>query len=338
MFVRFWGVRGSYPVPGSATCRYGGHTPCVQVCPDDDSIVILDAGTGLRRLGKELVGDALRGAAVSKRGDRRATACGRGEGHCHLLVSHTHWDHIQGLPFFAPLYVPGNRVTIYGRQREVHLGDIFAGQTQDPYFPVSLQDVGAAVGYRELIEGTRFRLGESVTVSCARLNHPYIAVGYRVDADGGSLAYISDTAPFDRIVLGCEFVPTSPDLDQAPPEEEVAVLRAMRAGVLELCQGVDLVIFDTMFEMREYHAYPHWGHSAPEHAVAIAEEAGARALALFHHHPDRSDDQQDAILARVVASTSLEVIAAREGLEVGCTGAGIEVRQTPLRRGSREGG
>jgi phosphoribosyl 1,2-cyclic phosphodiesterase len=327
MFVRFWGVRGSYPVPGEATCRYGGHTPCVQVCPDDESVVILDAGTGLRRLGKVLVGDAVPGsAAVTKGGDRRATSCGRGEGHCHLLISHTHWDHIQGLPFFAPLYVPGNRVTIYGRQREVHLGDIFAGQTQDPYFPVSLQDVGADVGYRELIEGTRFALGDSIEVSCARLNHPYIAVGYRVDADGGSVAYISDTAPFDRIVLGYDFVPSTPDVDKAPPEKDAAVLQAMREGVLELCRDVDLVIFDTMFEMSEYRSYPHWGHSAPEHAVAVAEEAGARALALFHHHPARSDEQLDAIHARVAASTSLHVIAAREGLEVDCTGSGVEER------------
>ncbi|MCK5796103.1 MAG: MBL fold metallo-hydrolase, partial [Deltaproteobacteria bacterium] len=315
-------MRGSYPVPGVGTNRYGGNTACVEVRPADGTVIIIDAGTGIRKLGQALV-------APAPGGDVSPFAEGRG--HSHLLISHTHWDHIQGLPFFAPLYVPGNVVTIYGRQREVRLGDIFASQTRDPYFPVSLGDVGAEVVYRELIEGTHFflgesSLGESVSVHCARLNHPYIAVGYRVDADGGSVAYICDTAPFDRIVLGDQFVPQSPDIDEPPGEADAAVLEAMRQGVVELCRDVDLVIYDTMFEMSEYRAFPHWGHSTPDHAVAIAQEAGARAVALFHHHPRRDDEAQDAIVARTAESAEILVLGAKEGLVLECHGAGIEER------------
>jgi phosphoribosyl 1,2-cyclic phosphodiesterase len=309
MHVRFWGVRGSYPVPGSRTCRYGGHTACVQVCPDDGTLIIIDAGTGLRQLGQTLVADP-DGAAAS------------GRANCHLLISHTHWDHIQGLPFFAPLHVPGNHLQIYGHQRKAHLSEIFNNQTRDPYFPVSMDDVGATVRYSELVEGSGFEIGQCF-VRCARLNHPYIAVGYRIETGESSVAYVSDTAPFERIVLGYEFVSKRPDLAEAPNGQEAATLAAMRAGVVELCRNVDIMIYDTMFELSEYQQFPHWGHSAPEHALEIAQEANARCLALYHHHPNRSDDEQDAIVARVgelakAEAPRLAIVGAKEGMTVDC--------------------
>lgn len=299
MRVKFWGVRGSYPAPGLKTNRYGGNTCCVQVCPQDGTTLILDAGTGIRRLSKDL----------------GQSNFGQGKGICNLLISHTHWDHIQGLPFFAPLYVKGNEIVIYARQREVNLRTIFCSQTQEPYFPVSLDDVAANVSYRELVEGSQFEVG-CAKVSCARLNHPYISIGYRIEDESGSLAYISDTAPFDHIVLGYDYIASRPDLEKSPKPSDNAILEAMRLGVLDLCRNADLVIYDTMFEMDEYLAYPHWGHSSPSYAVEIAQEAGAACLALFHHHPLRTDDQIDEILKTTQNNANISVIAATEGMEL----------------------
>ncbi len=300
MRVRFWGVRGSFPVPGPSTNRYGGNTSCVQLSPDNGTVLIVDAGTGIRRLGKELMTrPAFRG----------------GQGVVHLLISHTHWDHIQGLPFFAPLYVKGNQINIYARQRDVDLADIFQSQTQDPYFPVGLEEVAAQVTYTDLSDGARFNAG-GVQVRCTRLNHPFIAIGFRIDADGASVAYISDTAPFASIVLEHEYIATRPDIEAPPSVPEAAKLEAMRHGVVELCRGCGLVIYDTMFLPDEYRARPHWGHSCPEHALEIVEAAGASCLALFHHAPERSDEQVDAELARAQAVASCRVVAAAEGMEL----------------------
>ena len=314
MFVRFWGVRGSYPVPGPSTARYGGHTACVELRPDDETVIIVDAGTGIRPLGKALTHSAEGPAAL---------ALASGEGRCHVLVSHTHWDHIQGLPFFAPLYTSGNVVTVYGQQREVHLSRIFASQSREPYASHRLDEVKAHLEYRELVEGASFELGPGVHVSCARLNHPYVSVGYRIECPTGTVAYVSDTSPFDRILLGYDFIQRAPA--SGPRAEELAILSAMRTGVVALCRDADLVIYDTMFEPAEYEAVPHWGHSTPDHALDIVEEAGARSLALFHHNPSRSDDAQDQILARVVAAAALPVIAAREGMALFCNGEGVRL-------------
>jgi phosphoribosyl 1,2-cyclic phosphodiesterase len=298
MHVRFWGVRGSFPVPGPKTNRYGGNTACVQVHPDDGSALIIDAGTGIRKLGQELM------------------AAGADQTTVHLLISHTHWDHIQGIPFFAPLYTPGNRINIYARQRDVHLRTIFSSQTEDPYFPVSLNEVAADVTYTALVEGQELVVGDT-RIRCARLNHPYIALGYRLDGDGGSVAYVSDTAPFDRILFGHQYIAGGPDLDGPLPEEDRVKLEAMRQGVVDLCRDCDLVIYDTMFRLPEYMARPHWGHSSPEHALDVVHEAGARCLALFHHAPGRSDEEvaHDLAAAREAAGADgCDVLAAREGM------------------------
>ena len=305
MKVRFWGVRGSYPVPGAATNRYGGNTSCVQICPGDGTVLIIDAGTGIRKLGQRLMRGPL----------------GSGEGECHLLVSHTHWDHIQGLPFFAPLYEAGNRINLYGRQREIHLKTIFSSQTDEPYFPVSLDEVAADVCCVELIAGAFFNLGDT-TVRCALLNHPGLAIGYRMESGGRSVAYISDTSPFDQILFRegrLSGPPTGP-----PTPEEAAELQRIRRGVIGLCKGCDLVIYDTMFTMEEYTERPHWGHSSSHHAVELVEEARARALALYHHAPDRSDDHLDRMVSQIQTTTSLQLLAAAEGQELVLTDDGVE--------------
>jgi len=302
MKVRFWGVRGSFPVPGSHTNRYGGNTSCVEVLPKGGTPIVIDAGTGIRHLGKELMQGRF----------------GEGKGTAHLLISHTHWDHIQGLPFFSPLY-KGNTLHLFARQRDdVHLRAVFESQTEYPYFPVPLASVKADIRFHEIVEGQQFEIG-SASITCTRLNHPWIAIAYRVDVDGASVVYASDTAPFSDILLEQEYIPKAPVLGAPLDPADAAKLRAMREGLVHLSRNADLLIYDTQFTPEEYQARPHWGHSTPASAIEIAVEAKAKKLILYHHAPARSDDEQDAILHRVrtmLVGIPLEVDAAYEGMEL----------------------
>jgi phosphoribosyl 1,2-cyclic phosphodiesterase len=305
MKVRFWGVRGSIPVPGRSTNRYGGNTSCVEVRPRGAWPIIIDAGTGIRRLGKGLMEEAF----------------GEGGGTAHVLISHTHWDHIQGLPFFAPFYTRGNKMHVFARQREdTHLQAVFASQTEDPYFPVPLTSLKAEVEFHELVEGAQFAI-DGARITCTRLNHPWIAMAYRIDADGGSLVYASDTAPFADVLLEHEFIKTPPVLGSPLPTDIADKLKTMRAALVAMCKGTDLLVYDTQFTPAEYKRQPHWGHSTPDDAIAIAREAQVKTLCLYHHAPMRTDEAQDEILAACrktvkKAGDAFDVIAAYEGLEV----------------------
>ncbi len=307
MKVHFWGVRGSHPVPGPATLRYGGNTSCVEVrCGDDASPLrlILDAGTGLRRLSKELM----------------LTEFGEGKGKAHLLVSHTHWDHIQGLPFFAPLYQAGNHFQVYARQRDdTHLRTVFALQSDNPYFPVPFDAAAADVEFTELSDDASFEIGP-VKVRCTRLNHPWIAIAFRLDYEGASVAYVTDTAPFRDILIEQKYIRQPPKPGDPLHPEDAAKLKEMRDGVIRLCEGASLIIYDTQFTPAEYMQRPHWGHSCPEDAIEIATEAGAQSLMLFHHAPDRTDQQIDTLLAHHRAQLEADknpliIHAAYEGLD-----------------------
>ncbi|MDY0000530.1 MAG: MBL fold metallo-hydrolase [Polyangia bacterium] len=297
MKVKFWGVRGSIPVPGPDTIRYGGNTSCVEVVPGDGTTLIIDAGTGIRKLGKQL----MRGAS------------GRGEGDIHLLISHTHWDHIQGLPFFAPLYRSGNRITLYAREQDdKHLDMVLRSATEDPYFPVPFDAAQATVSFRELREGDSFGVG-ACQVRCARLNHPWIALGYRIQDGDRAVAYVSDTAPFVDLILERDFIAAPPRPGESPSEEDQAKLAKMEIDLVELCRGCQFVVFDTMFSLAEYRQRPHWGHSAPEHAVEILRRAGVGRLALYHHGPTRTDAQMDEVVAEARRNApDMEIVGAAE--------------------------
>ena len=306
MRVRFWGVRGSLPVPGMKTERYGGNTSCVEVRSAAGTRVVVDAGTGIRKLGKEL-----------SQGENEGTAS-----HVHLLISHTHWDHIQGLPFFSPLYHAGSSLHVYARKRDdLHLRAVFASQTDDPYFPIPFGEAKADIAFRELLDSAEFEISD-VAVACTRLNHPYIATAYRLSADGASVVYVSDTAPFSDILFEDRFIARPPSPGAELPKTDLAKLAAMRQGVVRLCAGADLVIYDTKITTEDYRRLPHYGHSRPSDAIEICREAGVKQLALFHHAPERSDGEVDAILAdarAIVArdKISLDVVAAYEGMDLG---------------------
>jgi len=277
----------------------------VEVTSAAGTRIIIDGGTGIRRLGKELMRSEFES----------------GKGQAHILVSHTHWDHIQGLPFFAPFYREGNRLFVYARQRDdQNLRSVFASQADAPFFPVSFQSTRANVSFRELHDGAKFEI-EDVRVATTRLNHPHIATAYCVAADGARVAYISDTAPFSDILFGQEFLSGPSSSRARPGKADKARLTSMSAAVVRLCEGADLVIYDTMFTAEEYRQFPHFGHSRPSDAIAVAGKAEAKRLALFHHAPDRSDAEVDAMLAGARSQGAreakrLDIIAAFEGLDL----------------------
>jgi len=293
------------PVPGARTERYGGNTSCVEITSSAGTRIIIDGGTGIRRLGKEM----MRAEFES------------GKGQAHILVSHTHWDHIQGLPFFSPFYREGNRLFVYARQRDdQNLRSVFASQADSPFFPVSFDRTRASVSFRELHDGASFEI-EDFSVSTARLNHPHTATAYAVAADGAKVAYISDTAPFTDILFGQEFLSGPPSRNAKLSRGDKTKLSAMAGAVARLCDGADLVIYDTMYTADEYRQLPHFGHSRPSDAIGVCAKASCKTLVLFHHAPDRSDAEVDTVLADARAQAeavakSLEVVAAFEGMDL----------------------
>jgi len=299
MLVRFWGTRGSIATPGGATLRYGGNTSCVEVAPDSGAVILIDAGTGAAALGRTLMEQ------------------GRG-GRGHILISHTHWDHIQGLPFFAPLFVPGNEWHIYGpRGLGQSLRDVIAAQMDYAYFPVALNAFAANVQFHEVVEGA-FTIEETRVVT-HYLNHPALTVGYRLEADGASVVYASDHEPH------------SPHAGEGHPEEP----EAGDAAHVEFIRDTDLVIHDAQYTAAEYPAKIGWGHSTMEYAVDVAMAANVKELALYHHDPTRGDEAVDALLAAARARVSaaggeLSVIGAAEGAAIELRGAANVNRPAPF--------
>jgi CheY-like chemotaxis protein/phosphoribosyl 1,2-cyclic phosphodiesterase len=289
MRIRFWGTRGSLAKPGATTVRYGGNTSCVEVRAPDGTLIVLDCGTGAHELGQALL------------------ASGEHPIRGHLLITHTHWDHIQGFPFFAPLFVPGNEWEVYAPQGlGQRLEQTLAGQMEYTYFPVPLGQLRATIRYHELAEGA-FEVG-SVRVTTRFLNHPGLAMGYRLEAAGVVVVYATDHEPHSR----------HHGEAPGPDGEGVGPVHREDQRHVEFLAGADLVIHDAQYTLEEYPGKLTWGHTPAERAVDFARAAGARRLALFHHDPLRTDEAVDRLLAscrrRVAAGGgALDVFAAAEG-------------------------
>lgn len=267
--VTFWGVRGSIATPGPETAVYGGNTSCVEVQAGGQRI-IFDTGTGVRALSQKVLAE-------------------RRPAQASVFYSHVHWDHIQGLPFFTPLYVPGSKLDFYGPKGDRPLFDVLALQMSHPVFPVKLSDVGATLRFTDLADGARIPLGDDVTVTCARLNHPGGVLAYRVDHGGHSVVYATDTEHYSCV---------DPRL-------------------VRLAQGADLLIYDAMYDDDEYagsRGAPRtgWGHSTFTEGIRVADAAGVRRLVLFHHDPSHDDQRVRAIEEQARAARP-GTWAAREG-------------------------
>ena len=305
--VTFYGVRGSCPCSDGHMARYGGATSCVAVEVDEATPpIVLDLGTGCRRLGDELL------ARYFPCAPPPAGAPPHAEGHhaahprppaspsleVHAFVTHLHFDHVQGLPFFGPALRSDTRVSIYGpRQTGISLGQAFERFVQPPYFPVELGELPAELCFFEVGDGA-VELG-STRVVVREIPHLGVTVGYRIEHAGTSIAYLSD--------------------HQAPADGS-KVRWAVDEAVLELCSGVDLLVHDAQFTDDEFALKGHWGHSTPAYAVHVAREAGARRLVLFHHDPTHDDGDLDLLGAEAGALASAagleDLIVAAEGVSI----------------------
>ena len=298
MHVRFWGTRGSIAKPGPSTIRYGGNTSCVEVRSARGTLVILDCGSGAHSLGQNLIS-----------GDTKRL---RG----HILISHTHWDHIQGIPFFAPLFAPGNEWDIYGpRGLDQSMRETLAGQMQYTYFPVTPDQFGATIRYHDLVEGT-FDIGD-IKVLTRYLNHPALTLGYRLEADGATIVYCCDHEPYSRSLAGGQGEFVGQDLAHA-----------------EFVHGADLLIHDAQYTAAEYPAKIGWGHSPVEYVVKLSQLGHVKRLVLTHHDPLRDDDALDHVVEDIRSRLSdtespLEVTAAIEGEIVEVEPSHAEAAQRP---------
>jgi ribonuclease BN (tRNA processing enzyme) len=285
--LTFYGVRGSTPCDGRRYERYGGNTSCVALEAPGHQPVIFDLGTGVREYG-EVVNEHYREELEANRVTTPYLAS--------VLLTHLHWDHIIGLPFFTPAFRPDAVIDVYGpRQEAGPLGEVFAGVMCPPYFPITPSDLGGAVSFHDVGDEEFAINGAKVRSRWVRHTDP--ALGHRIELEGVSVAYISDHGP------GC--VPD--DADDFIPER-----------VLELCDGVDVLMHDAQHTLAEYEAKRHFGHSSIEYAVHVARTAGVRELVLFHHCPSHADDAVDELLRHAADLSARtggpEVVAAHEGL------------------------
>jgi phosphoribosyl 1,2-cyclic phosphodiesterase/CheY-like chemotaxis protein len=298
--IKFWGVRGSIPVPGPSTIGYGGNTTCVEIRTNGD-IIILDAGSGIRELGLALEQEF--GAAPIN---------------LTLLLTHTHWDHIQGLPFFLPAYKAKNSIRVLGYEgARAGLATILAAQMEVPFFPVSWKDLPGTITIREL-KKMAFSIGK-VRVRSRFVNHPGVCAGYRLFTKEGSIAFLPDNEPFEPLKLKLAA------RDGTHPHKARAQAVVQRSKLVEFLKDTDVLILDAQYTDEKYQEHIGWGHGALSRVVSLALEARAKKLFLFHHDPSHDDHKIDDMLERarfLVAESGrrLEVEAAREGAEIWLSG------------------
>lgn len=286
----FRGVRGSIPTPGPNTVKYGGNTTCIEIRTAANELIIIDAGTGIHALAQQL--------------DLKQTI------NPHIFITHTHWDHIQGLPFFSPLFIPGNHINIYGGVDPVTGEGIqraMKAQLQYSFFPISEPQLKAKLDYHTLTPG------ETVTIASAKitpfiLNHPVLNFGYRIECDGQSLFFTGDYEPVFNIY----------DQNDQNYEEYQRYVDSELSDVAKAIAGVDVLISDSSYTDGEYVNKQGWGHGTYRSSMAIAKQAKVKKLFFTHHEPTRKDDQLDLIYQKLLEENrglELEIIMARESVE-----------------------
>ena len=293
MKLKFWGVRGSIPSPGEKTVRYGGNTTCIEIRTDDNELIILDGGTGIFPLAQTLL----------KELPVRA----------NIFNTHSHWDHIQGLPFFIPIFIPGNTIRLYGAFDPVagsgpeHIMNV---QLQYSYFPVREAEMKSSFEYVALALNEVVKIGNA-TVTPILLNHPVIDLGYRIDCNGKSIFFTGDHEPHFNIY----------DSGDAGFDEYQALIDEQRQALIDAIRGVDILIADSSYTPEEYAVKKGWGHGTFDSCILLALDAGAKTLYCTHHEPTRSDDELENAFAEALARHPevvgrLDVRLAREGEEI----------------------
>ncbi|GAB4541417.1 MAG: hypothetical protein Kow0063_32260 [Anaerolineae bacterium] len=291
MYIKFWGTRGSIPTPGPGTVRYGGNTSCIELRTDDNTLFILDCGTGLRRLGQKLLQEP-------------QPVIG------NILLSHTHWDHTQGFAFFDPVFQKGNQFTIFAVSGvDSSLAEVLSGQMDYLYFPLTLDELESTILFKEVGEET-FNVGD-VQVRTQFTNHTILTLGFRIKAGGRTVVYVADHEPFSTNLYraGVE----NPSLED--------ILHAGDRRHVEFLADADLVIHDAQYTNAEYLDKRNWGHSTMEYVLDVAMAANVRQVVLSHHDPDHDDDFLDALevhcqdYARTMGS-DMSILLAAEGLEI----------------------
>ncbi len=277
MKITFWGVRGSLPVPGSSTVKYGGNTPCLEINVSCDCVLIIDAGTGIMGLGNKLVKE-YQGKSMTG----------------HILISHTHWDHIQGFPFFAPVFQKGHNLKMYGmKQASISFGDLLGGQMRHQYFPVNLESLVSCPEFNELLPGEKIVLKngkDKINVKTASLNHPGGGLAFRIECGGKTFSYICDTEQLNG---------------------------ELNNYLINFAENSDVMVHDSMYTPEELSTgnFNGWGHSSWKETMEIAESANVKRPVIFHHHPERTDNELDTILEKA-KEINPDVIVAREGLTI----------------------
>jgi len=293
--LKFWGTRGSIAVPGPETLRYGGNTTCVELRADGE-IIVLDAGSGIRPLG----------VALQKEFQAQPIKLS-------LLITHAHWDHIQGFPFFKTAYDSNNQIRIFGFDGAgATFREIMTEPMRAPFFPITMRELSAKMDINKLTE-MKFSLGK-VDVHAAFVNHPGVCAGYRISTSGGSVAFMPDHEPY-------EFFLHRAGGKQLSPEQAKQIAADEHARLVQFLHGSDILILDAQYSDQEYKNHVGWGHGSISSAVSLALEADIQTLLLFHHDPSHDDEMVDTMVesARELAAKSgrsLEVAGAQQGSEI----------------------
>jgi phosphoribosyl 1,2-cyclic phosphodiesterase len=304
MKVRFWGVRGSIACPGIETVEFGGNTSCLELrFGKKNRLIIIDAGTGIRALGNHLVQNDLPKGPIKT----------------EIFITHTHWDHIIGFPFFQPIYIEGTKLKVYGpiTFEEDTIENIMGDLLRYRYFPVLHGELTADIDYFQLGE-CEMDLGDGINLKTKYLNHPLLCLGYRFEFKGKVLCTAFDTEPF-RNVFSTD--PNAPDYDPVVSEKGEEAVREENQKLLDFFHGSDILIHDCQYTKKEYfESKIGWGHSYFEHAIDSALAAGVKKIVLFHHDPLRIDQELFALEKRfherMENQSSLEIVIAKEGMEI----------------------
>ena len=304
MKVRFWGVRGSIACPGRETVVFGGNTSCLELrFGKKNRLIIIDAGTGIRALGNHLAQNDLPKGLIKT----------------EIFITHTHWDHIIGFPFFQPIYIEGTKLKVYGpiTFEEDTIENIMGDLLRYRYFPVLHGELTADIDYFQLGE-CEMDLGDGITLKTKYLNHPLLCLGYRFEFKGKVLCTAFDTEPFRNVF---SIYPNAPDYDPVASEKGEEAVREENQKLLDFFHGADILIHDCQYTKKEYFASKiGWGHSYFEHAINSALEAGVKKIVLFHYDPPRTDQELFALEKRcheyMENQSALEIVVAREGMEI----------------------